>query len=1519
MHLYSDVNHSHPQGLYHPSREHDSCGLGFIAHIRGQASRQIVRDGLTMLGNLAHRGAVGADPHSGDGAGIMVQLPDLFLRRQVTFTLPPQGKYACGNVFFPRNATDIANYQHLMARELKHHRLQLLGWRRVPTEPNAIGTSAQQTEPATYQVFVGPTQSLRHPFTRALFLARKSIERKIAALQTPGSATTYICSLSPDSLLYKGMFLATQLQNYYQDLRQDDFCSNFALVHQRFSTNTLPHWKLAHPFRTIAHNGEFNTIQGNIYAMQGREGFLQHPALSAAEVACLKPLIQPGLSDSAAFDNALEFLLHTGRSLPQCLTMMIPEAWGKQPQMAPARRAYYRYYGSFLEPFDGPAAVAAYHQNKICAILDRNGLRPGRYLITQDQHIIFASELGVLNLDGRPIQHSGRLEPGKIITVDMNKGVFLEDEASKNLFIHQLPYTQWTDTHLLEFEQLPCSRKTLSPPTSTPEHISVQQAFGYTVEEVRELLLPMATQGGETIHSMGNDATLAAMSPQYRPLFDFMRQRFAQVTNPAIDPIREKIIMGLSNTYGHPWNPFTDEATACKQVRLAQPILTEAQLQHIQHGLNEFPCATLSTLFPSTEGPQAMQIALDQLIHLACDHARAGSLALVLSDRGICQEQAAIPILLAVAAVHHGLRRAGLRGNLGIVVESAETRQVHHMATLIGYGACAICPYLALELVTKGQEPDIQSVRIRNYIQAVGKGLLKIMSKMGISTLRSYRGAQVFEALGLAQPLMDRYFCGTISILGGLDLTDIATRALRQHQEGFEHPIAGMTSLPEGGELHWRPDGPYHAYNPETIALLQHAVRQNSYTTFQRYSHKANQQEEKTHSTLRSQFQWNIQRPTAPLAEVEPITAIMQRFASGAMSLGSISPEAHENLAIAMNRIGGKSNTGEGGEDPARFHNAKRSAIKQVASGRFGVTTPYLCNADEIQIKIAQGAKPGEGGQLPGHKITPYIAQIRHSIPGVSLISPPPHHDIYSIEDLAQLIFDLKNVNPTASIAVKLVAELGVGTIAAGVAKAHADTIILSGHDGGTGAAPVSSIKAAGIPWELGLAETQQTLMHNGLRSRVKIQVDGQIKTGRDVVIAALLGADEFGFATAPLIAQGCIMMRKCHKGTCPVGIATQDPRLRQHFRGIPEHVVRFMEFVAHEVREIMASLGYTRMQDMVGESTTLRIQPSRHNDPNHKLQLDKILSSNIALHEPRCHSIIQDHGLEGTLDQRLIAQCLPQLAAGRRVHLTKKIHSHNRSTGAMLSGALYKAYPTSPLAEDHVHIQFKGTAGQSFGAFLIQGVTFELHGVANDYVGKGLSGGKIIIAPKPYSTPTNPFPWVAGNTLLYGATAGEAYLAGKAGERFAVRNSGCRAVVEGIGDHGCEYMTGGVVVVLGEIGRNFAAGMSGGLAYLLHTSSFNTNQLNTEMIEVSPLLEQDILTLTTMLQQHIKATGSPTGIRIMNMQPDWHKQFIKVLPIEYKRILQEQNPTHALSHKEPYDERNSRVLEVPPSVGATP
>ncbi|MFK7825592.1 MAG: glutamate synthase large subunit [Oligoflexales bacterium] len=1512
MSLYSRSAFPEPQGLYHPSKEHESCGLAFIANIKGHRSHKIISDGLTMLKNLTHRGAAGADPQTGDGAGILMQIPDSFFRKELEFSLPALGKYACGNVFVPKSPNANNFYKKIVEDVLRSFDLKVLGWRKVPTEPSILGQGAKACEPEIFQVFLEQAGESVDNFGFILFRARKKIEKLVLECRRDDLDQFYVCSLSDEVIVYKGMFLADQLHTYFKDLDNPLVESAVAIVHQRFSTNTFPSWKLAHPYRICAHNGEFNTIQANTNMMRIRENHLNHPKLEENEIEDLKPIIAPGLSDSASFDNAVEFFCHTERSLPHTLAMMVPEAWRSRAHMDEKRKYFFLYHSNLMEPWDGPATIAGFHNDQLVATLDRNGLRPARFCLTTDNRIIFGSEAGMLALKDHETLFKGRLWPGKMIYVDMKKGVFMDDDEAKKTFLGKRPYDSWLHQNLVDLEQLP---EPIKPPKSLTHKLHIyQKAFAYSEEELMEQLVPMFTDGQEAVGSMGNDSPLAILSEKPKLLFDYFRQRFAQVTNPAIDPIREEIVMGMNSYFGTKWNAFEEGREFCRQIRLTSPIINNFDLEKLAQTKNIcIRGSIIPIIFDKSLGANALETALSQICKKAEDKIHLGYNTLILSDRGIDERQVAIPAVLATASIHFHLINKGKRGGIGIILETGQARLVHHMAVCIAYGANAINPYLAFECIRDlrsreilpardGNEVDYEDPTAfydRNYHKALDKGLYKIMSKMGVSTIRSYHSGQIFELIGLSEDLAKRHFNNSISILGGIGLKEIQNDSIYHHQLSFANTIHGSPSLPWGGDIKWTPHGEKHLNTPSSIALLQQAVREGSIEKFKIYSKNL---QRGSKSVLRSHLETSSDRAPIAISQVEPAYEIVQRFVTGAMSLGALSPEAHENLAIAMNALKGKSNSGEGGEDPIRFKTdehgrLKRSAIKQIASGRFGVTTNYLVNASELQIKIAQGAKPGEGGQLPGHKVNAYIAKLRHSIPGVSLISPPPHHDIYSIEDLAQLIFDLKNVNPGADISVKLVSEWGVGTIAAGVAKAHADTIIIAGHDGGTGASPISSTKHAGMPWELGLAETQQTLLLNGLRGRVKLQADGQMKTGRDVVIAALLGAEEFGFATLPLIAQGCILMRKCHLDTCPVGIATQNTELRKNFDGKPEHIMNLMNFIAEEVREILASLGYSKLDEIIGKSQILKSSTDNINSRSHLLNWDKIFyQPEPRPSDTRRKTNPQEHGINHVLDKSLIEKVSQQLSADETVKIDQPISTQHRSVGTMLSGWLSKKYGQKGLPEKSIQIKLTGSSGQSLGAFLAPGIYIKLEGEANDYLGKGMSGGLITIRPGQDSSFFPKDNWIAGNALLYGATGGQVYISGRVGERFAVRNSGCIAVVEGAGDHACEYMTGGKVVVLGHTGRNFAAGMSGGIAYVFDEEGFFSRRCNIGMVDLEQIDETDYPELLKLINNHYHYTQSKTAKEIIENWDEISLQFIKVIPREYKRYLRSSAETNARS-----------------------
>ena len=1471
------------QGLYDPRNEHDACGIGFVANIKGQRSHDVIVKGIQVLVNLTHRGACGCDPETGDGAGVLIQIPHRFFAREcgrLGFTLPPTGEYAVGMTFLPVEPHARLQCEGIVERIVREEGLTVLGWRDTPIDGSAIGRVARVSQPYIQQIFVARAKGMTaDQLERKLYVVRKRAESEVAASDGPGKEFFYIPSFSGRTIVYKGLLLAPQIARFYPELGDPDVVSALCLVHQRFSTNTFPTWQLAHPFRYVAHNGEINTLRGNVNWMHARQSVLASP-LFGDGIKKLFPIIQPGGSDSANFDNALELLLMAGRSLPHAMAMLIPEAWAKNPHMNPQKRAFYEYHASLMEPWDGPAAIAFTDGRSIGATLDRNGLRPARYLVTRDGLVVMASEAGVLPVAPEDVLLKGRLQPGKMLLVDTVEGRIVADRELKARLYGRNPYQLWIKENQVTLDQLP------DPPrehgTDQATLIGRQRSFGYTEEDVRMILGPMAEKGEEPIGSMGSDTPLACLSDRPQLLFHYFKQLFAQVTNPPIDPIREEMVMSLTSYIGTERNILDETPRHCHTLKLPDPILTNRDLEKLRRvSKGDFLATTLPLLFAVEEDGRGLERALTQLCRRASLAIQSGYTLLILSDRGVDPDYAPIPSLLALAAVHNYLVREETRTQVALIVESGEPREVMHFALLIGYGASAVNPYLALETV--GQ------AGAEKFIKAINKGLLKTFSKMGISTLQSYRGAQVFEAIGLDRRMVEKYFTGTVSRIEGIGIDVIAQEAILRHRHAFRPMAESEADLTAGGDYQYRVGGEYHLVNPQTIAKLQHAVRQKNFQTFQEYADLIDHQNSQL-CTLRGLLEVKTAAEPVPLEEVEPAQEIVKRFATGAMSFGSISKEAHETLAIAMNRMGGRSNTGEGGEDEERFGDLRRSAVKQVASGRFGVTANYLVNADDLQIKMAQGAKPGEGGQLPGHKVDKTIARVRHSIPGVGLISPPPHHDIYSIEDLAQLIYDLKNVNPAARISVKLVAEVGVGTVAAGVAKAHADVVLISGDSGGTGASPLSSIRHAGIPWELGLAETHQVLVMNDLRGRIRVQTDGKLQTGRDVVIAALLGAEEFGFSTTPLVAMGCVMMRKCHLNTCPVGIATQDPVLRARFAGTPENVIEFFFFLAEQVRQYMASMGFRTFDEMIGRVDMLEPRPALDHWKAKGLDLSTILynppaPSRIAR---RCVQA-QDHGLKTALDHELIDLSRAALERLVPVDVRLPIRNVHRAVGAMLSGEIARRYGSAGLPGDTIRFRFNGSAGQSFGAFLAKGVTLELEGEANDYIGKGLSGGKLIVYPPRASTFVPEENILIGNVALYGATTGEAYFNGVAGERFAVRNSGATAVVEGLGDHGCEYMTRGLVVVLGKCGRNFAAGMSGGLAFVLdEKGDFAERRCNTASVALEPVCEgeTDAQLLYALIARHVAATDSPLGRRILENWEQTLPRFLRVFPHEYRRAL---------------------------------
>ncbi len=1493
------------QGLYHPDHEHDACGVNFIVNIKGLRSHSIVQHGIDALCNLQHRGALGAEVTTGDGAGILLQVPDRFLRAAVDFELPREGSYAVGIAFLPadpqRAAEAVAGIEKIATSE----GLDVLGWRDVPTDASMLGASALRTMPTFRMVFLANGVH-GMDLERRAYVVRKRVEHEIGDAD---GGDVYFPSLSGRTLVYKGMLTTPQLGEFYLDLHDERVESALALVHSRFSTNTFPSWPLSHPFRFVAHNGEINTVKGNRNWMRAREALLASD-LIPGDLERIFPICTPDASDSATFDEVLELLHMGGYSLPHAVLMMIPEAWENHESMSPQKKAFYRYHASLMEPWDGPASIAFTDGTVMGAVLDRNGLRPSRYWVTADGLVIMASEVGVVDVPADEIIEKGRLRPGRMFLVDTAKGRIIGDEEIKAELAGAHPYQEWLDEHLIELEDLPDHEHTRVPHASVMQR---QRTFGYTHEELRILLQPMARAGAEAIGSMGSDTPIAVLSDRPRLLFDYFSQLFAQVTNPPLDAIREELVTSVGKSIGPERNLLDPGPRSARQISLPHPILNNdefAKLDHIDEvdWVGDFRSSIISCLYEVEGGGAALQAALERIRRQASDAIEAGSTILILSDRHSTATMAPIPSLLFTSAVHHHLIREKTRTRAGLIVESGDAREVHHMCLLLGYGAAAINPYLAFEtiedLIAEGLTDFKDPVKaVRNYIKACGKGVLKVMSKMGISTVASYTGAQIFEAIGLSEDLVAEYFTGTTSKLGGIGLDEIAEEVARRHRIAYpDRPSErAHRDLEIGGEYQWRREGEYHLFNPETVFKLQHATRSGRYDIFQQYTSLVDEQAAHL-ATIRGLFRFKDgARPPVPLDEVESVADIVRRFSTGAMSYGSISAEAHETLAIAMNRIGGKSNTGEGGEDPERYvplpnGDSKRSAIKQVASGRFGVTSEYLVNADDIQIKMAQGAKPGEGGQLPGHKVYPWIARTRYSTPGVGLISPPPHHDIYSIEDLAQLIHDLKNANPDARVHVKLVSEVGVGTVAAGVSKAHADVVLISGHDGGTGASPLTSLKHAGTPWELGLAETQQTLLLNGLRDRIVVQCDGQLKTGRDVVIAALLGAEEFGFATAPLVVSGCVMMRVCHLDTCPVGIATQNPELRERFAGKPEFVVNFFEFIAEEVRELLASLGFRTLEEAVGHVEVLDTEPAISHWKAAGLDLTPIFEMpDPPAGSTRHRSISQDHGLDDALDQRLLELCAHALETGSAVEVDLPIRNVNRTVGTMLGSRLTRRWGGKGLPDDTIVVNLTGSAGQSLGAFLPRGITLRLSGDANDYAGKGLSGGRVILRPPGESRFVAEENVIAGNVILYGATGGEAFFRGVVGERFGVRNSGAVAVVEGVGDHACEYMTGGRVVVLGTTGRNFGAGMSGGIAYVLDRNGTFPTRVNREMVDLDdPIDDDEARWLRDRVERHLAETGSAVATRVL---ADWDTElasFVKVMPKDYKRVLEAQRRAEA-------------------------
>jgi len=1562
-----EIDQLRQHGLYDPAHEHDACGVGFVAHIKGHKSHAVVQQGLQILANLDHRGAVGADELMGDGAGILLQLPDALYRADMArlgCTLPPPGEYGVGLIFLPKEHASRLACEQELERAIRAEGQVLLGWRDVPVNRDMpMSPAVRQTEPVIRQVFIGRGADVivQDALERKLYIIRKTASAHIQALGLKHGKEYYVPSMSSRTVVYKGLLLANQVGSYYLDLQDPRCVSALALVHQRFSTNTFPEWPLAHPYRYVAHNGEINTVKGNYNWMRAREGVMSSPVLGA-DLKKLYPISFAGQSDTATFDNCLELLSMAGYPLAQAVMMMIPEPWEQHTHMDARRRAFYEYHAAMLEPWDGPASIVFTDGRQIGATLDRNGLRPSRYCVTDDDFVVMGSESGVLPIPESKIVRKWRLQPGKMFLIDLEQGRLIDDEEIKASLAYSKPYQQWIENLRIRLDDVTHpeagsaeGRQVLSEESAraaldSPDAalLDQQQAFGMTQEDIKFLMAPMALNAEEGIGSMGNDSPLAVLSGKNKPLYNYFKQLFAQVTNPPIDPIREAIVMSLVSFIGPKPNLLDiNQVNPPLRLEVGQPVLNPADMGKLREIATrtggKFKSSTIDICYPVAWGKEGVEAKLASLCAEAVDAIKGGSNILILSDRGVSAQQVPIPALLALSAVHQHLVRTGLRTSTGLVVETGSAREVHHFALLAGYGAEAVHPWLAMQTLAAIHHDlsgDLSADKaIYNYVKAIGKGLSKIMSKMGVSTYMSYCGAQLFEAIGINSATVDKYFAGTPTRVEGIGVFEIAEEAIRTHRAAFGSDPLLAQMLDAGGEYAWRARGEEHMWTPDAIAKLQHATRANNFGTYKEYAQLINDQTRR-HLTLRGLFEFKVDPARAiALDEVEPASSIVKRFATGAMSLGSISTEAHATLAVAMNRLGGKSNTGEGGEDPARYRNelkgipiqagqtlasvigteqvradiplqagdSLRSKIKQVASGRFGVTAEYLVSADQIQIKMAQGAKPGEGGQLPGGKVSDYIGFLRHSVPGVGLISPPPHHDIYSIEDLAQLIHDLKNVNPRADVSVKLVSEVGVGTIAAGVAKAKADHLVIAGHDGGTGASPWSSIKHAGSPWEIGLAETQQTLVLNRLRGRIRVQVDGQIKTGRDVVVGALLGADEFGFATAPLVVEGCIMMRKCHLNTCPVGVATQDPLLRAKFAGQPEHVVNYFFFVAEEVRQIMAQLGVRKFDDLVGRADLLDTRRGLEHWKVQGLDFSRLfyqppLPATVA----RRHESVQDHGLGAALDVRLIEKSRPAIERGEKVHFIESVRNVNRTVGAMLSGAVTRQHPQG-LPDDTIRIQFEGTGGQSFGAFACRGMTLYLIGDANDYTGKGLSGGRIVVRPSIEFRGDAAHNTIVGNTVLYGATSGEAFLRGVAGERFAVRLSGATAVVEGTGDHGCEYMTGGTVVVLGQTGRNFAAGMSGGVAYVLDEDGQFAQRCNSAMVRLERVLsspeqeaasapgswhrgQSDEAQLRALIEAHLRWTGSAKARQVLDHWAASRAKFVKVMPTEYQRALSERH-----------------------------
>ena len=1489
--------------MYDPQHEHDSCGVGFVVQLKGRKSHSIVRDGIVALENLAHRGACGCEVNTGDGAGILIQVPDDFLRSvcaEQNIFLPHEGHYGTGLFFASHDRTAREYAMQIFATIAWDEGQHVLGWREVPTNNSALGASALAAEPLMYQVFVGREDSVpdQDAFERRLYIIRKLFEKRMERSGMDSSRTFYFPSLSSRTLVYKGMLMATQLEEYFPDLSDPRMKSALCMFHSRFSTNTFPSWRLAHPYRLISHNGEINTLRGNINWMRAREALFESP-LFGKDIEKIIPIIDERGSDTACFDNALEMLMMTGRPIEHAMMMMIPEPWDGHESMSQEKKEFYEFHGCLMEPWDGPASIAFTDGRTIGAVLDRNGLRPSRYYVTKDDRVIMASEVGVLPIEPENVLHKGRLQPGRMFLINLEEGRIIDDAELKHKYASDKPYGEWLKRNLKSFDSFPDAEA--ADHLSAEELLEQQQAFGYTVEDLKYIIGPMSQKGEEAIGSMGTDTPLAVLSDKPQPLYNYFKQLFAQVTNPPLDAIREEIVTSVKTVIGPEGNLLDPHPESAHLIGLKTPFIDNSQLARFKALNNgDLRAAVLPMLFPAASGPDGLEPALEELCARADEAIDDGAKVLILTDRGVDRDRAPVPSLLAVAGLHNHLVREKKRTQIGLVVETGDAREAHHFALLLGYGAGAINPYLAIDSLAQMYEDGLlegemtREEAIALYLKAIKKGVVKIMSKMGISTIQSYRGAQIFEAIGLGRKLVERWFTHTVSRIGGIEIDAIAVDSLAHHRHAYPEREGGIDELNWGGQYQWRRDGEYHLFNPETVFRLQHATRTGQFEIFRDYTKMVNEQSERL-CTLRGLFEFKPDRQPVPIEEVEPAENLFKRFATGAMSFGSIGAEAHETLAIAMNRIGGRSNTGEGGEDRRRYTpdpngDLRRSAIKQVASGRFGVTSEYLVNADELQIKMAQGAKPGEGGQLPGFKVYPWIAAVRHSTPGVGLISPPPHHDIYSIEDLAQLIHDLKNGNPRARISVKLVAEIGVGTVAAGVAKAKSDHVLISGHDGGTGASPLTSIKHAGIPWELGLAETQQTLVLNNLRDRIVVQTDGQMKTGRDVVIAALLGAEEFGFATAPLVVMGCVMMRVCHLDTCPVGIATQNPKLREKFEGRAEHVVNFFRFIAEEAREYMAQLGFMSLDEMIGRSDLLDMRHAIDHWKAKGLDLSAVLYRPEVGPEIATHCVTkQDHGLEKALDQELLKLCAPALEKGKTVDIELPIRNVNRTVGTILGSELTRKYGFNGLPDDTITIRFNGSAGQSFGAFVPSGITLWLEGDSNDYIGKGLSGGKIIVYPPKSSTFVPEENILIGNVALYGATSGSLFARGVAGERFAVRNSGAMAVVEGAGDHCCEYMTGGRVVVIGRTGRNFGAGMSGGIAFVYDADGDFKTRCNIEMVSLETLDEPEDLDLVRgLIERHLEYTGSTVAKGILGQWPAIAAKFVKVMPNDYKRALAE-------------------------------